>query len=888
MTFGYTVPLCMRAARSHRTKFVLSSLCVMVGTLIVMPLSATVDPGEVIPDSVYVTISNNFDPVNGYSLTFHFQTVHPGNSIVVIENDINYQKNNNIPNRRIVQNDFTTNHVVVVDHFPGYHVSNLWGYYVASVISLAYPDCPTVKTAVCSFTATYPGPATPSCGNPPAPGCGGFYATFFLWNPPNPNNPLAFTMWPIGGQNVYQGDPTQSPACTPTSKSSRECNDLYAATQANQMDGPPGAAVIMQNPVITNLDTGQVVTDNSITAQYLCDLDAPSNPPPQGWDGDYQASGLCYNGTLFSTNTTLRFRANSKAVPGHYQFTGIFQGQLNGQNSGSPTAVSYNFTVLPTASFTATPPASFPAIPGLATWQSNMVNFSSPPGSSNADFWCTNITVPYSLDNGNFSGYFDFPEGYPHEAWNYDGGRVYQQVNDYDQYIIQHYKSTDPHEWMRCAELVLEPYADTEAATGASFAQEANQLPYGMEMNYLRTGNSLYQQGVDLLAHSEAYNLYYSGPVYGHSARLSGYLMDDRLADEMVGRPRVNAFTLRATDVLLGYLDQSYNLSFSNPNQQEYDIHPFMIGLAMEALITYYELDLAEGNSPDGRIPLEIKKVLDWWEATQYIAKSHTLASDPYDLPQNPSLVAGSLFDSTELNDLVTTPWAWYWYKTGNNTYMNQGDDLFLHVWDSAGGQNNGGGNGWTSSVEQYNQVYKWSFDYVRWRSGQNPDGSSPPIETVLPAANPCGNQSNPCNAPWPDWTTPIQFEWTDGYINSEIAPTIVTATTATFSLYIFKPNTTLQVWYGTVDPPQCNPEDPQSPYCMQPFPDFGFLTMLQDSYTDQPQVVNCQGSGNNYSCTVTLTGLTPSTAYHWRTLTADSLGNMAAYFDNTFTTLAQ
>jgi hypothetical protein len=865
-------------------------LYLILGFLLARPLAATVDPGEIIPGSVYAQVSSTFDPVNGYSVTFYFQTVHPGSSIVVIENDVNYEENNNLSSRRIVQNDFTTNHVVVVSHFPAYHIYLNWGYYVASVVSETFPHCPTVLTAVCTFTATYPGPPTPYCSNPPAPGCGGSYAIFSLWNPPNPNNPLVFTMWPIGGQNVYQGDPTQSPACTPTSKSSRECNDLYVAMQPNQMDGPAGAAVQMLNPVITNLDTGQIVTDQSITAQYLCDLDAPSNPPPQGWDGDYSSSETCYNATTFTSNSSLRIRANSHATPGHYQFTGSFQGQLNGQNAGAPTAVTYNFTVLPTASFTATPPTNFPAIPGLATWQNNMINFNAPPGSSNADFWCTNITdtAAYSLDNGNFSGYFDFPSGYAYEAWNYDGGRVYQQVNDYDQYIIQQYKLMDPHEWMRCGELVLEPYADTEVATGASFAQEANQFPYGMEMNFLRTGNPLYQQGVDLLAHSEAYNLYYSGPVYAHSARLSGYLMDDRLADEMVGRPQVSPFTLRATDVLLGYLDQSYNLSLSNPNQQEYDIHPFMIGLAMEALITYYELDVAEGNSPDARIPLEIKKVLDWWKATQYIPQTYTLASDAYDLPDNPALVGGPLFDSTELNDLVATAWAWYWYKSGNNTYMNQGDLLFQHVWDSAQGQNNGGGLGWTYSVEQYNQVYKWSFDYVRWRSGQNPDGSSPPIETVLPAANPCGNQSGPCNAPWPDWTTPIQFEWTEGFINSQIAPTVVNSTTATFFLNVFKPNTTMQVWYGTTNPPQCNPQDPQSPYCMQPFPNFGFLTMLQDSYADQSQVVPCQGSGDNYNCTVTLTGLTPSTTYHWRTLTADSLGNMAAYHDSTFTTLSQ
>lgn len=712
-------------------------------------------------------------------------------------------------------------------------------------------------------------------------------------------------MWPVGAQNVYQGDATQQPACTPISKSSRECNDLYAVLQANQLDGPPGAAVIMQNPVITNLDTGQVVTNNSITAQYLCDLDAPSNPPPQNWDGDYETSGLCYNGTLFSINSTLRLRVNSQAVPGHYQFTGSFQGFLNGQNAGNPANVTYNFTVLPTASFTATPPSTFPTIPGITTWQENMVNWSANAGSANADFWCTNVTDTnpwYSLENGNFTGNMDVPAGYYFEGWNYDGGRIYQQVSDYD---IEKLGDTNPNhqtEWQNCAELALDPYGQTSVGTAGGFVQEPNQFPYGLAMNYLRTGNPVYQEAVDYLAHSPAYNIFYSGPVYATSVRVSAYMMDDRLADEITGRPRIPAFMLRGVDVMIGYLDQSYNLSFSNPNQQEYDIHPFMIGLAMEALITYYELDVAEGNTPDARIPLEIKKTLDWLYATQYIKQTHSFAYGAYDLPENPNLVAGTDFDDSELNDLVATAYAWYWSKTNNTTYLTEGDDLFSNVWWSSGFTNSGGGPGWTWSVKEYNQVYKWSFDYVRWRSGVNPDGTSPAIETVLPAAN-------PYSGPWPDYSTPVQFIWNPiGYEGLSVAtldPNLTdfpnevvttTPTTATFYLNVFKPNTSMVVYYGTQQPTQCNPGDPQPPWCMQPFPNYGFLNMLQASYPNSSQpgvevqdaIALSEGITNIYDETVTVTGLQPNTLYHWRPLTADANGNMAAFYDQTFTTPAQ
>ncbi len=383
------------------------------------------------------------------------------------------------------------------------------------------------------------------------------------------------------------------------------------------------------------------------------------------------------------------------------------------------------------------------------------------------------------------------------------------------------------------------------------------------------------------------------------------YLFDDRVAAEIAGAARNTAFQQRTADLLLGILDQAYNLNFSNANQQGFDIHPFTLGLVMEALINYYELDRAEGHVPDARIPLEIRKVLDWWQATQHIATTHALAYQVYDLPMDPTLVSGTLYGATELNDLVAPAYAWYWSKTGNSTYRVAGDDLFNHVFDSAGSAGTLVGGGWTYSVKEFNQVYKWSFDFVRWRTGQNPDGSSPAVSTVLAAANPCENHSSPCVAPWPDHTTPVQMTWKAAQsqqqphptVNPAIPAPVVGSTSATFTFNTFKPATSM-VYYGTAAPGSCNLNNPAPPYCMQAFPSFGFSAMLAASYahhsgmalslknsatTDQWDPV---GAPNVYSTTVTITGLTPNTTYHWRPLVVDASGNAAAYYDQTFTTL--
>ncbi len=876
-----------------------------------MPLSATVNPGEIVPGSVSATIGSTIDPVNGVSITFRWTTVHPGTSIVIVENSVDYQGGNNSPTRQIVQNDNTTNHVVVVDHFPAYSPYPTWGYYVATHLSSG--SC-SPRQFRCAQWATYPGPATAACGSPAAPGCGGSYNTFTLpTSPTNPSGNLVFSMWPIGGQNVYQGNPAISPACSPVLKSSDECNDLYVLLQPNLLSGPNNRIVQMQNVVITNTDTGQVVTDNSVSAQYLCSMTAPSNPPPSGWDGDYNPSNkFCSNGTVYSQNTMARLRVNSQAIPGHYQFAATFQGQYGGNNYGNPVTVNYNFTVLPTASFTATPPTTFPPIANLAAWQNNMVN--STPYSRqglpyrSAEWWCTNNsdTNPWwSLDNSSFTGYFEIPGNNYFQAWNYDGGRVYQQVADYDYYTpgMPGYQDASQRDhWKRCAEMAMEPYKDTALATKSGFVQEPNQFAFGLAMNYLRTGDATDQAAVEMLAHNKAWNLTYSGSAYDTSARVTAYMLDDRLAAEIMGDARNPAFLQRTVDVLIGYLDQAYNLNFSNPNQQSYDIHPFTLGLIMEGLETYYDLDVAEGNIPDARIPLEIKKTLDWLESTQYIASTHMFAYQAYDVPADPTLVGGTLYQGTEMNDLLATPFAWYWYKTNNSTYQAEGDDLFNHVFDSAGGAGTLVGGGWTWSVKEFNQVYKASFDFVRFRTGQNPDGS-PATGTVQAGSNPCDNGSNPCNAPWTDYTTPVQFEWLPGQgsglpsLNATyVAAPTLTATSATFWFDVFKPNTTATIYYGTSAPGTCNLNNPQPPNCMQAFPNFGVQQMLTANYANQSNTVMgvqdpnalAQGVTNIYNETVTITGLMPNTTYHWRPLTTDASGNMAAYHDQTFTTPAQ
>ncbi len=839
-------------------------------------LTATVNSGEIVASSVSATVSNTIDPVNGVSVTFTWTTQHASNSIVIIENPTDYSGNNNVPTRQVTDDTLTTSHRMVVDHFPA--AAGTWAYYV-------------VSQRRNGTWASYPGPATSACSSQALPGCGGTYLTFAI-SAYNANGAPMMTLWPDGPKTVYQGDATRNPAY----------NDIYIALQPQLLSGPV-SNLRMQNPVVINVDTGLAVS--TITPIHLCGLKAPSNPPPLGWDGNYYTIGnyvgLCYNANAASWGTYLRLRVSADATPGQYQFTATFQAT----NGGPAVPVTWNFTVLPTASFVATPPSSSPQLSALATWQSNMVNPTPYSGSGgtpyrSAEWWCTNNqqTNPNrSIDNANFSGVFDISYSYSSNyfrPFNYDGGRVYQQIADYDfttPGMPGYQDPTHRDHWKRCAQAVLDPFKNAWIATRGGVIIEPDIHPFGLEMNYLRTGDPTALQAVNFMSGQSPWGISYALSGLPNSARATGYLMDAALAAEMAGQPRVTAMLPRTVDIVLGYLDQLQNLDFNNPNTQTFDGHPFMIGAAMEALIDYYELDVAEGNTPDARIPLEIKKTLDWLAANAYVPATHTLVYNFYDLPSDPTLIAGSDFSGTELNDLVAPAYAWYWSLTGDAASLASGDDLFNHVFDSASFNNPSGlvGNGWTWGAKLFNQIYKWSFDFVRWRTLPNA------VSAVMPASNPCENSSTPCNAPWSDMAPPIQFTWaatkqSGGVptVSPSVSPSpTVTSTTATFQFNSYEPATAI-VYYQKAAPNGCT---------LQPYPNTGLQACLASDYNKQSDPVvgvyntnttnqyDSIGSPNIYNYTVTLTNLKPSTTYHWRPLLIDSAGNTAAYVDQTFTT---
>jgi hypothetical protein len=249
-----------------------------------------------------------------------------------------------------------------------------------------------------------------------------------------------------------------------------------------------------------------------------------------------------------------------------------------------------------------------------------------------------------------------------------------------------------------------------------------------------------------------------------------------------------------------------------------------MVGIAMQTLINYYEWNASRGVV-DNRIPVAIKQALDalWmvWNPSHF-----TFAYNNTSLPSDDSYYEGNdSIDWTTLNGLVATAYAWYWSKTGDANALGRGDVVFQHLLDPKGPP------GWSGKM--YSQMYQWTFDYVRLRSGPNA------VLTVMPS-------QNPYVGPYADTEPPIMGG--AAYTKVTVVPN---QTGATITWKTYEPATT-QVKYGITS-------------------GYGSTSSLN------PSLVT--------SHSVTLTGLLPATLYHYQVISVDAVGNVAALTDQTLTT---
>ncbi|HVA64427.1 MAG TPA: putative Ig domain-containing protein [Terriglobales bacterium] len=415
---------------------------------------------------------------------------------------------------------------------------------------------------------------------------------------------------------------------------------------------------------------------------------------------------ITFSGLGGSNTTMFELLTNVGGTTPAGQYTVNISGRvLDGTGTVLSTANSTWGVNVAAPSFTASKAAAFPAIPDKALWETNMT-FSWPQGAGNTGlgYWYNGETL-----QGNCESTAD-SEGIQY----YDGAWVYDQIGIYTNNLAT---------WVTGSN--KSPCPTAAAGSGPQGAAASMALYH----KYL-TDQSYRVQGYWVFPHGLYYACVTGGNAQACTDLHSLTVTDGLLLSNNTGY--FDATNVREGSYALGLRRLDYDAgggSTSLAQIQQLVTHclgfadaiangttgadqPFMDGLLAQALLEYY-LDPKTGNQSDPRIPPAIQALADHLWAKDWIPRTGGNGLFVYNRLQedNGILTTGGGSDLRNLNLMVAPLYAWLYEQTGDTRYLGEGDA----IWDSGVTDNIDNGLGW--SGKNFSQQYRWSFDYVLWRS---------------------------------------------------------------------------------------------------------------------------------------------------------------------------
>jgi hypothetical protein len=286
-------------------------------------------------------------------------------------------------------------------------------------------------------------------------------------------------------------------------------------------------------------------------------------------------------------------------------------------------------------------------------------------------------------------------EGNP---WFYDGERVYSQIAEY----------THDGYWYSCAELqegVYRPYVIDNGGGLPGY----RVFPHGLAMDYERTGDELSRTAVELLYTGNGWvrvgNLSYD--ITWETSREVAYALNTHLVHERLGGVR-SEYLQDLAEAAIGHFEQWF------VSGKAAYVQPFMVALSAEALIGYYEL------TGDNRVPPILKLAADSLWENSWDPSTQSFLYDNGDGTSSPA---------PDLNLLIAPLYGWVYQQTADAAYRTMGDEIF------AGGVQ----DAWLDGGKQFSENYRWSFDYLKWRSGSSTSDYAPPAIDRTPSPIPRG-----------------------------------------------------------------------------------------------------------------------------------------------------
>ena len=327
------------------------------------------------------------------------------------------------------------------------------------------------------------------------------------------------------------------------------------------------------------------------------------------------------------------------------------------------------------------PNLNVPPIPELARWKENMAKF----GERHAK----NLTYDPTNREAQLGNVY------------YDGQRVFLQIGDY----MKAQGNNDPR-WYKAAQVAQDVYLQGYLVPNQYRVQGFRNFSHGLTESALRNKDEAAKEAVLSLA-TEAAFAPDTRPAKDtertDTSREVAYLIATLYNAEKLGAPHRARLDL-LVDQAVGHLDQW----FVSKTASHY--HPYMIALTAEALILHY------GKTKDERIlPALVNAADKMWDSTWIPDKGAfmymNVDSRKLD-PKDPAYNSGGQTPEPDLNLLIAPLYSFLWRHTGEERFLVRGDTIFK----------NGVLQGNFDGPKQFNQAFRWSFQYVR-------DRSEPPLK---------------------------------------------------------------------------------------------------------------------------------------------------------------
>lgn len=435
--------------------------------------------------------------------------------------------------------------------------------------------------------------------------------------------------------------------------------------------------------IFTDTGTGQFYIAKLLsltTSNRMTDLTSPEGVTIAAIIGA-NGSSLPMSGGKYvvSGNSSEQIRIQLVAAPDAPLGTGMFRATIEVVDQ-APVLLEWPIHVKPAPSTVISRPTSFPPVPTKAKFESDMVTLAAK--------WCDKSTgTLLRITDGRLLF------GVDQQVWYYDGAWVYRQIAAY----------TGDLDWLRCADNISTQYRDRYIFPSNGGLPDYRIFTDGLKAS-CATCDGRNRLAVFLLA---ARNLR-DGPVATSGMRETAYLLESTINaanahgyTELARIPEtgdwgiIRRSLVRSASRLLGMMDAVRG--------DHYDLQQtFMIGLAMRALIQYWEY------TGDPRVPVEIKAVLDYiwerlWDRSQMkLIYNVAPRGAKCDVTCRP-------LAQTDLINMTVPAFAWYWSITGDNTYLERGDEIFARSLASPVDY----------SGKVFNQNFRWGIDYVLLREGK-------------------------------------------------------------------------------------------------------------------------------------------------------------------------